>query len=140
MAIQGQLRIGNRKYEVLECSYEFSQITDETGKPTTRTRGGSITWVMPTTSDDDQFFYLWMFNKVQTHDGEFNFCVFTSRNRTSYKTVRFKNAYCVDLKDYFNNNDSKLMYTTVTICAEVITVGAGGEAKFTNEWGNNALL
>ncbi len=139
MAIQGQLHIGTHKYEVLECSYEFNQITDETGKPTSRTRGGMITWVMPTTSDGDQFFYHWMFNKIQVHDGEFNFCVYTSRNRIYYKTVRFKNAYCVELKDYFNNSDSRLMYTTVTISAEVITIGSGNEALFTNEWGEGAF-
>lgn len=132
MALQGKLTIGGRKYGVVECSYDFSQSIDETGKPTSRPRGGTITFVIPSTSDDDLFFYNWMFNKTQVHSGEFKFCVYTTRNKQSYKTVSFHNAFCVNLRDYFNDSDSKLMYTTVTISAELISIG--GHAEFTNEW------
>jgi len=134
MALQGQLKIGGRIYGVVECSYDFSQSIDETGKPSSRTRGGTITFVMPATSDDDLFFYNWMFNKTQVYDGTFKFCVFTTRNLQSYKTVSFRNAYCVNLRDYFNDSDSKLMYTTVTISAEVIRIGNSGGAVLNNEW------
>jgi hypothetical protein len=77
-----------------------------------------------------------MFRKTETHDGIFKFVVFTNNNKRSYKTVKFFNAYCVSLKDYFNDNDSKLMYTTVTLSAEIITIGNGtlGNAIFNNEW------
>ena len=77
-----------------------------------------------------------MFRKTETHDGYFRFVVFTNNNKRSYKTVEFVNAYCISLKDYFNDNDSKLMYTTVTISAEIISIGNGasGNAVFNNEW------
>ena len=133
MALQGQLKIGGRVYGVVECSYDFSQSVDETGKPTSRPPGGAITFVLPSTSDDDVFFYNWMFNKTQVHSGTFKFCVYTTRNQQSYKTVAFKNAYCVNLRDYFNDSDSKLMYTTVTISAETISIGKGG-AELNNDW------
>ena len=134
MALQGQLKIGGRVYGVIECSYDFSQSVDETGKPTSRPHGGTITFVMPSTSDDDLFFYNWMFNKTQVHNGTFKFCVFTTRNLQSYKTVAFKNAYCISLRDYFNDSDSKLMYTTVTISAEQIRIGKTSGATLNNEW------
>ena len=134
MALQGQLEIGGRTYGVVECSYEFSQSVDDTGKPTSRPRGGTITFVMPSTSDDDLFFYNWMFNKTQVYSGKFKFCVYTTRNRMSYKTVSFSNAYCINLRDYFNDSDSKLMYTTVTISAEKISIGRSGGAVLNNEW------
>ena len=134
MAIQGKLQIGGHTYSVVECSYEFTQAIDDTGKPTSRPRGGTITFTMPSTSDDDVFFYKWMFNKVEVMAGRFKFVVFSSENKRSYKTVDFVNAYCVGLRDYFNDNDSRLMYTTVTISAEVIKVGSIGSALFTNEW------
>lgn len=133
MALQGQLKIGGRIYGIVECSYDFSQALDDTGKPTSRPRGGTITFVIPATSDDDLFFYKWMFNKTQVHDGTFKFCVYTTRNQQNYKTVAFKNAYCVNLRDYFNDSDSKLMYTTVTISAESISIGRGG-AELNNDW------
>lgn len=134
MALQGQVTIGGRTYGVVECAYDFSQSLDDTGKPTSRPKGGTITFVIPSTSDDDLFFYNWMFNKTQVYNGIFKFCVYTTRNKQSYKTVFFTNAYCVSLKDYFNDNDSKLMYTTVTISAEIIRIGTLNSATFTNEW------
>lgn len=154
MALQGNLTIGEKTYGVVECAYEFHQSIDETGKPVSRPQGGTITFVMPATSDEDLFFYKWMFSKTQVQSGSFKFVVYSNDNKLSYKNVEFKNAYCIELKDYFNNNDSKLMYTTVTISAQEIRFGTptklrgivargsnqgGGivssdEAKFTNEW------
>ena len=76
MALQGQVRIqGGGEYGIVECEYEFSQAVDDTGKPTTRTMGGAIRFVMPATCDDDQFFYKWMFNKTAVYSGTFRFCV-----------------------------------------------------------------
>ena len=135
MALQGELTIGGRKYGIVECAYEFSQSVDDTGKPTSRTQGGQITFVMPATSDDDLFFYKWMFNKTEVKSGYFRFVVYSNNNNRSYKTLEFTNAFCINLKDYFNDNDSKLMYTTITIFAELIRIGSFGDsAVFTNEW------
>ena len=134
MALQGELKIGGQSYGVVECAYEFNQSVDDTGKPVTRPKGGQITFVMPSTSDDDLFFYKWMFNKTEVKSGSFRFVVYSKGNIRNYKTVEFVNAYCISLKDYFNDNDSKLMYTTVTISAEIIRVGKLDSAIFTNEW------
>lgn len=134
MAIQGSLKIKNRTYAVIECAYEFNQSVDDTGKPVSRPKGGTITFVMPASSDDDLFFYKWMFNKTEINDGTFTFVVYSQHNKRSSKTVMFKNGYCVGLKDYFNDNDSRLMYTTVTISAEEISVGMYDKAKFSNQW------
>ena len=134
MALHGQLTIAGKKYSVVQAQYEFSQARDETNKPISRTRGGTITFVMPTTNDDDLFFYKWMFSKTEVKSGTFTFTVWTHQNKQSYKTVNFENAYCVNLRDYFNDSDSRLMYTTVTIVAEIITIGENDVAEFNNEW------
>lgn len=134
MALQGKLEVGGQKYGVVECEYDFRQSVDDTGKPVSRPQGGQITFVMPSTSDDDLFFYKWMFNKTEVKSGLFQFVVYSSNNRRSFKTVSFVNAYCISLKDYFNDNDSKLMYTTVTLSAEIIRIGSADSAIFTNEW------
>ena len=134
MALQGHLKIAGRTYGVVECAYEFNQQVDETGKPTSRPMGGRITFVIPSTSDDDLFFHKWMFHKTEVYSGVFRFVVFSNSNKRSYRTVAFANAYCVQLKDYFNDNDSKLMYTTITLSAQGIRVGAVDQAIFFNEW------
>ena len=55
-------------------------------------------------------------------------------NKPYYKTVEFKNAYCIGLKDSFNRSDSNLMCTTVTISAQIINIGKLDQAVFNNEW------
>lgn len=134
MALQGKVTIGGKSYGVIQAQFEFSQQTDETNKPASRPKGGNITFVMPTTSDEDSMFYRWMFDKTEVKSGVFVFTVWTHNNRRSFKTVTFENAYCIGLKDYFNNSDSKLMYTTITLAAEVITVGLLDMATYRNEW------
>lgn len=140
MALQGSLRIdgaSDKQYGIIQCEYEFKQEVDSTGKPTSRPKGGIITFVMPTTSDDDVSFYKWMVHKTEVRSGVFKFCVFSNNNKRSYKTVSFMNAYCIGLKDFFNNNDSRLMYTQVTLSAEVIRVGNLDGAMIINEWGGS---
>ena len=91
---------------------------------------------MPSMSDEDLFFYNWMFNKTLAQSGYFRFVVYSYMNRRSYKTVHFTNAYCIRLKDFFNDQNSRLMLTTVTLSAEVITIGAESSSGsvFSNEW------
>ena len=89
---------------------------------------------MPATSDDDVFFYNWMFEKTLVYDGYLKFVVWARQNKRCFKTVNFKNAYCVGLRDYFNDSDSKLMYSQITIAAEVIVVGVNETATFDNKW------
>ena len=128
------MKIGGREYGIVECSYEFNQSVDDTGKPVSRPQGGTITFVMSSSSDEDLFFYKWMFNKLEVKSGRFTFTVYTQSNKKSFKTVEFINAYCIGLKDYFNDNDSRLMYTTVTISAEILRIGSMDTAVFSNEW------
>ena len=80
------------------------------------------------------FFYKWMMSKTEVESGFFKFVVYSSNNKRLYKTVSFENAYCVKLKDYFNDKDSKLMYSEITIAAEIIQVGSNDIAEFNNEW------
>ena len=75
-----------------------------------------------------------MFSKTQVYSGVLKFVVYSQKNKRSYKTVNFKNAYCVSLRDYFNDSDSKLMYTTITLAAEIINVGENDIAEFNNNW------
>ena len=130
----GYVKVGGQKYAVVECTYEFHQTQDSTGKPSSRPRGGNITFKTPSLSDDNVFFYKWMFSKTEVESGFFKFVVYSSNNKRNYKTVSFENAYCVKLQDYFNDKDSKLMYTEVTIAAEIIQVGSNDIAEFNNEW------
>lgn len=136
MALQGYISVNGKKYGIVEAEYSFTQGTDESGRPESVVQGGEIKIVMPTTSDDDQFFYRWMFHDSQVYSGMLKFTIYSHDNRKVSKTVGFINAYCVSLRDYFSNNDSKLMYTTVTLRAQHIVVGYGGSdpSVYSNVW------
>ena len=134
MPFHGTLKIGNRTFLIVDCKYKFSQAVDTTGKPSSRPRGGAITFIMPSLSDDSMFFYRWMFSKTEVQSGYFKFMVYTTNNKKQYKTLQFENAYCTELEDHFNDNDSLLMRTTVTIVAEKITMGSNDTAEYDNEW------
>ena len=136
MALHGSLKIGGRTYGVVECEYQFTQAGDETGKPTSRPSGGTITMVIPSTNDDDMCFYNWMFHKSEVKAGIIRFRLYSNENKISYKTISFANAYCIQLRDYFNDHDEKLMYTTIKISAQVIRVGAANSSTFVNAWTN----
>ncbi len=135
MALQGCLKVGGRIYGVVRCNYAFKQDVDLTGKPTSRPQGGIITFVIPATSDEDTFFYKWMIHKTEKKSGVFRFSVYSNNNKRSIKTVQFMNAYCIGLSDSFDDQDSKLMYSTVKISAEVIRIGAVDGVMLINEWG-----
>ncbi len=136
MALQAFIKVNGRKYGLVEAQYSFNQTLENSGRPQSIVHGGEIKMVMPATSDDDQFFYRWMFDQTQVYSGYLKFTIYSADNRKVYKTVSFENAYCVELRDFFSNNDSKLMYSTITLRAEKMAIGSpyGDQALFSNEW------
>lgn len=123
---------GGKKYELVECEYEFYQNLDESGKPSSRPQSGLIKFVMPAQGDDDTFFYDWMFNRSITHNGTIEMLLSTDDNTKKYLHLYFEDAYMVNMYQYFNNNNSLLVRTKVTLSARIFTFG--GKAKFENDW------
>lgn len=117
---------------MVECEYEFYQSLDESGKPSSRPQSGLIKFVMPAQGDDDMFFYNWMFNRADTHDGTIEMLLSTDDNKKKYLHLYFEDAYMVNMYQYFNNNNSLLVRTKVTLSARKFTFG--GSANFENDW------
>lgn len=128
MALAGNLKIESMEYDILECEYEFTQAVDHTGRPTDRPRGGLINIVIKAPSNDDLMLHEWMRDKDATKDGTINLTV-NSDNVDKPKTIQFKDAYCVRLYEYFNNNNSVQMYTKLSMMAG--TVKFGDNCEFT---------
>lgn len=122
------------KYELLECEYEFYQSLDESSKPSSRPQSGLIKFVMPAQGDDDMFFYNWMFNRAETHDGTIEMLISTDDNKKKYLHLYFQDAYMVNMYQYFNNSNSLLVRTKVTLSARKFTFGNATPAEFENEW------
>ncbi|MBP5327283.1 MAG: hypothetical protein J6Y98_05165 [Bacteroidales bacterium] len=132
MALEATLVFDEKKgteYRLLECSYEFSQSLDITGRPSDRPRGGIIKVAIVAPDDSDLIFHEWMFAKDLVKDGVIRFDV----NKNSVfapKKIRFKNAYCVGLREYFNDGNALPMYTEITIAAGQLLFGEGDDCVF----------
>lgn len=121
-----------KRYELVECEYEFYQSLDESSKPSSRPQSGLIKFVMPAQGDDDLFFYNWMFNRAETHNGTIEMLLSTDDNQKKYLHLYFEDAYMVNMYQYFNNSNSLLVRTKVTLSARKFTFG--GSANFENDW------
>ncbi len=127
MALTADLYIDNRRYSVLECEYEFNQSVDVTGRPSDRPRGGVINVVIMSPDDSDLTMHEWMRDKDTTKDG--SLVLYVNRDSVNaQKTIKFEEAYCIRLYEYFNNNNSLPMYTKLSIMAGNIIFG--GDCAF----------
>ena len=133
MAFEAKLDIGGSKYDVLECEYEFSQSIDQAGKPSTRPRGGLLNLILKSTGDSDMLFQEWMFKDIEAKSGSIEFVISGEGEKREKKVVHFEDAFCVNFYEYFNHNNSILMYMKITLSAAVIRFGDNG-AKFKNDW------
>jgi hypothetical protein len=129
MALNAKLIIEQREYSVMECEYEFNQSVDVTGRPSDRPRGGVINVVILSPDDSDLSLHEWMRDKDTTHDGKILFLV-NKDSVDAIKTVRFEEAYCIRLYEYFNDNNTLPMYTKLSIMAGRILFGKNDDCLF----------
>lgn len=122
------------KYELVECEYEFYQSLDESSKPSSRPQSGLIKFVMPAQGDDDTFFYNWMFDRAKKYNGTIEMLLSTDDSKKKYLHLYFEDAYMVNMYQYFNNSNSLLARTKVTLSARKFTFGMGNPASFENDW------
>lgn len=122
MALDARLEIENHSYNVLECEYEFNQEMDKTGRPSDRPRGGLLNIVVVAPDDSDLMMHEWMRDKNMTKDGHVLLTV-NKNNVDQPKNIYFKDAYCVRLYEYFNNNNSIQMYLKIGIMAGSLSFG-----------------
>jgi hypothetical protein len=132
MALNAKLFMrGN--YDVLECEYEFLQPVKGNGQPAGRPNGGLIQLIIVSPDDSDLQFHAWMREKTEMRDGVITFLVVSDSNKTTTKTVHFKDAYCIKLREFFNAQNEFQMCTKLTISAGEISFGKGREITFKND-------
>jgi len=129
MALYAKLTIEGRQYNVMECEYEFTQAVDITGRPSDRPRGGMLHVTIQSPDDKDLMLHEWMRDKDTTRDG--TLVMYVNRDSVNApKTIKFQDAYCVRLYEYFNDNNNLPMYTKLGIMAGTLTFGGDDECEF----------
>ena len=134
MAHQATLKIEKKEYNLLSCSYEFKQEMEEYARPTERPTGGEIEFKIVAPDDTDMFFHDWMKGYDNAKDGEIKMMVVGNKGDITNRTLKFKNAYCINLKENFNayGDDEEAvttqMFTEIKIMAAEIAFGGENES------------
>ncbi len=131
MSFLSQMIIEDDTMNVLSCSFSFQQGADSTGKPSQRPKGGQITVVIESTNKTD--FLEWMISPNMTKDGEITF--YKRDNMSSLKTIKFKEAYCLNYDEDFDAVNDNPLKTRIVISAKEVTVK---DTTFVNNWADKA--
>lgn len=127
MSFKSKLSVGGKELNILDASYSLFQEIDPTGRPSSITRGGTITLTVESTGDS--FFFEWMTNNFDRKDGKI---LYVKRDTDAkMKEVIFTEAYMVKYSERFDASGDNPLTETFTISAREMTIGEG---KIINEW------
>jgi hypothetical protein len=127
MSFKAEFEVAGKKMVVKNCTYDLTQETDATGRPSAITRGGRIRLTVESTGDTDLF--EWMVNNFERKDGS---VVFYKRDSDAkLKELKFKEGYLVKFEETFDADNKDPMNISFTISARSLELG---NAVHTNEW------
>ncbi len=127
MSFRTKLNVAGKELNILHVAYDLFQEIDATGRPSSITRGGTITITVESTADS--FFFEWVTNNFERKDGSI---VFIKRDTDAkLKELKFKEAYLVSYKETFDSTGTNPLVETFTLSAKELELGGG---KHLNEW------
>ncbi len=118
---------GYKEREVLKVYYEFDQATDVEGQMAGIPRGGKIVVRVKAHNDGTPDLLAWMVEKNLPKDGVITFQ--ETKTGKTMKTIEFKNGYCVDFEEKWQDKQGHFEEITIT-CKEI----KFGAVTFENEW------
>ncbi len=127
MSFKAILKVDGDEYRVLSCNYSLHQDIDNTGRPSSVTRGGVVNIVIEST--DDTSFFEWMCDSYMKKDVT---VTFNKRDEDSkMKELEVTEAYLISYEESFDDAGSGAMIQSLTLSAKNIKMG---EAEHENEW------
>ncbi len=127
MSFKSKITIDGNEHVVLSCSFKLHQEVDETGRPSSVSRGGIIRVVIEST--DDTSLFEWMCDSYMRKDGT---VTFNKRDEDAkMKELNFTEAYMVFYEEEFDHAGIGAMKTTFELSAREISLGNGVHV---NEW------
>lgn len=127
MSFKAKFEVDGKEYRVLKCDYSLQQAVDDTGRPSSTTRGGLINLVVEST--DDTSLFEWMCDSYMRKDGKITF---NKRDEDAkLKELEFQEAYMIAYEESFDNVGSGSMVESFRLSAHTIKLGNG---EHENEW------
>jgi len=127
MSFKAKLEVGGKEYIVLNCNYSLHQETDDSGRPSSITRGGKIEITVESTADTT--LSDWMFNNFERKDGSIQFLKRDTDSKA--KELKFTEGYLVNYRENFDSSGKNPMTESIVISAKSIGIGNG---EHENEW------
>lgn len=127
MSFKAIFEVDGKKYRVVNCSYSLNQFVDDTGRPSSTVRAGTIDLVVEST--DDTTLFEWMCDSYMRKDGKITF---NKRDEDAkMKELEFKEAYMVHYSESFSEGGVGSMQESFSLSAHSIKMGNG---EIENEW------
>lgn len=120
MALKALLSIVgvNEEFTVVEFEHRLSQTVNTNGVPQDGPHGGML-FVTINTPEKNYALYDWMLSSKQ-EDGCVYLVLNAKNKQSSFKTIHFEDAYCVNFYEYFNNHNENMMTIKLVISAEKV--------------------
>ena len=142
MKLQATLQLDDRptKYDVRSLDYELFKQYNNSNKPSGAPEGGIINFTILSPTKENFEFHNWLLDvktsgnmvQHQQKSGKF-FLPITHGTEQVTKTLKFENAYCVHLSEYYSGTDSSQMSMRIRISAQIIKFDEEGQVKFKNK-------
>lgn len=127
MSFKSKFKVAGKERNILSVEYAMLQETDQTGRPSSVSRGGKIHITVEGTGETDLF--EWMTNSFERKDGSI---VFVKRDTdATLKELKFKEAYIVKYREDFDATGDNPLTESFVLSAKEIELG---NAKHVNEW------
>lgn len=127
MSFIAKLRLDGEDINVLHCGFRFTQMTDTTGKPTSKPQGGNINLLLESSGSTDLF--DWMISPTQMKNGTITF--YRRDTMSKLKTLEFSDAVCIDYYETFDHAGITPMQIQMTISAHELKLN---DSEFKNNW------
>ena len=99
MSFKAKLEVDGKEYRVVYCNYSLKQFVDDTGRPSSTVRAGTIDIIVEST--DDTTLFECMCDSYMRKDGKITL---NKRDEDAkMKELEFKEAYMVSYKESFDN-------------------------------------
>jgi hypothetical protein len=127
MSFKAILEVDGKKYRVVNCIYTLSQLVDDTGRPSSTVRAGTIDMVVEST--DDTMFFEWMCDSYMVKQGKITF---NKRDEDAkMKVLEFSEAYMVKYSENYDESGAGSMLQSFSLSARKIKIGDG---EYESEW------
>jgi hypothetical protein len=121
-----ELSLDGNTYILTSVSFEFKQIVDEIGRPSSGVNGGIIEIEM--NAIEDEIFIDWMIQPKKKLKGEIVF--YETDQSTKAKEIKFEESFCVAYTERFSEG-VEIPMAFITLSSEKLKVG---NTELNNNW------